>query len=68
MVEKMERWNILKVALIDKGYSLYQFQYSYDMDEGFNAWFCKIGKSDTHVITHNESVQKDIIYYNEKTS
>jgi len=46
----------LKVAIIGKRYTLWQWQYSYDSPEGFHAWFSKDGKN-IEVVTQNQKIQ-----------
>jgi hypothetical protein len=56
----MEQWQIIKAALIEKGYKLWQMQFSYDTPDGYHAWFWKDDKQ-VEVATHNEDIQKDIV-------
>jgi hypothetical protein len=63
-IETVEQWEILKKTLKEKGYRLWQMQYSYDEPQGFHAWFWKSGRSDVKVVTHNKDIQNDIICYN----
>jgi len=56
-------WEMLKLALIEKGYSLYQMQYSYKHHEGFHAWMSK-EDSQVEVITHEESAEENIVKIN----
>jgi acetyl-CoA carboxylase alpha subunit len=56
----MEQWQILKTALIEKNYKLWQMQFSYDAPEGFHAWFWRDDKR-VEVATHNKDIQKDIV-------
>ena len=60
-IETIEQWQILKAALIEKGYKVWQMQFSYDMPEGFHAWFWKDGSQQVEVATHNLNIQKDIV-------
>ena len=46
----------MKVAIIGKRYTLWQWQYSYDSPEGFHAWFSKDGKN-IEVVTQNQKIQ-----------
>jgi hypothetical protein len=48
-------------ALKDKGYTLWQMQYSWDLPEGFLCWFMKAGKDDIEIHTKNADVQKALI-------
>jgi hypothetical protein len=60
MVETMERWEIIKNAIIEHNYKLFQMQHSYNAPEGFHAWFWK-GNKRVEVATHNKEVQRDIV-------
>lgn len=60
ITETLEQWNVLKGALKEKGYALWQTQYSTDYPEGYHAWFMKDGNN-IEVVTHSEEVQNDII-------
>lgn len=62
-IESMEKWLILKQAIIEKGYKLFQMQYNWDMAEGFIATFYK-GNKDVEVITHNKDIEDDIVNSN----
>ena len=59
-IETMEQWQILKAALIEKGYKLWQTQYGYDSPEGYHARFSKNDKQ-VEVATHNKDIQNDIV-------
>jgi hypothetical protein len=63
-IDIYENWIILSEAMKEKGYSLWQFQYSADMPEGFHAWFWKKQKDLVEVITHNKDIQDAILNYN----
>ncbi|HRW13369.1 MAG TPA: hypothetical protein P5549_09620 [Syntrophomonas sp.] len=60
IIETIEQWHILKAALIEKGYKLWQTQFSYDAPEGYRAWFWKDDKQ-VEVATHNQEIQSDIV-------
>jgi hypothetical protein len=62
-IETMEKWLILKQAIIEKGYKLFQMQYGWDMSEGFIATFYK-GSIDVEVITHSKEIENDIVNSN----
>ena len=64
-IETIEKWHILRVAMVEKGWYLWQFQFSYDHKDGFHAWFRKEGKPEVEVNTFNQDVQESIIEYNE---
>lgn len=59
-VETWEKWLILKQALIEKSYKLWQMQYSWNQSEGFIAGFYKQDKN-VEVITHIKEIQEDIV-------
>ena len=59
-IETLEHWQILKTALIENKYKLWQMQFSYDAPQGFHAWFWK-GDKQVEVTTHNINVQMDIV-------
>lgn len=63
-IETMEKWNILAAALHEKGYRLWQMQYSWDDKEGFHGWFLHAEKLDVEVITHNGDVERAIVAFN----
>ena len=63
IIESLDNWNILKQALINKGYRLWQMQYGYDRPEGFHAWFMKDDKN-VEIITHDKAVQEDMVSSN----
>jgi hypothetical protein len=58
-VEDMDKWLILKAALIEHGYKLWQTQYDADSPEGYHARF-SIGDKDVEVITHIREIEIDI--------
>jgi hypothetical protein len=62
-VENMNKWLILKQAIIDKGYKLFTMQYRWSEPEGFIATFYK-GDKDVEVITHNEVIEHDVVNSN----
>lgn len=63
-VEKIEEWAALSKVLKEKGYRLWQMQFSWDMPEGFHAWFWRAGiEKDYEVLTHSRLVQDTIIDY-----
>ena len=64
VISTIEQWQILKAAMKEKGYTLWQMQYSAEDKQGFHAWFYKTGKKDVEVVTHNADVQECIIRYN----
>lgn len=59
-VENMEKWIILKEALSSQGYKLWQFQYNWDLPEGFIAGFYK-GSDRLEIVTHSKEIEDDII-------
>jgi len=59
-VESLDKWELFKTELIEKGYKLWQMQYGYDSPEGFHAWFWK-GNNQVEVVTYDRDVQKDIV-------
>ena len=60
IIESLDNWYILKQAILDKGYKLWQMQYGCGCPEGFHAWFLKDGRN-VEVITHNRDIQIDIV-------
>ena len=64
-INTIEKWHILRQAMVEKGWSLWQFQYRYDSPEGFHAFFIKEGKPDVEVKTFNQEVEESIVGYNE---
>lgn len=61
-VRSMDEWLTLKAALSEKGYALFQTQYSAKLVEGYHAWFITPA-SRVEVITHNIEVQQAIVKY-----
>lgn len=59
-IEHMDKWLILKQAIKEKGYALWQMQYSWDNPEGFIVGFMKHDKRLT-VITHNKDIEDNIV-------
>lgn len=64
VINTLEQWQILKTAMKEKGYALWQMQYDVLDKKGFHAWFSKSGKKDVEVVTHNADVQECIVRYN----
>jgi hypothetical protein len=60
VIENLDDWYILKLAIIEKNYRLYSMQYRWTESEGFHAWFFKDNKN-VEVVTHCKEVQDDII-------
>jgi hypothetical protein len=58
-IESMETWLVLKQLIVEKGYSLWQMQYSWNQPEGFIAGFMR-GDKWLEVTTHNKEIEKDI--------
>lgn len=68
IIESMPHWNQAKKYLIENAYSAWQWQYRWNHEEGFHAWF---GNSETvsendriEIITHCEDVEKAIVKFN----
>ncbi|HBT65314.1 MAG TPA: hypothetical protein DEB10_11720 [Ruminococcaceae bacterium] len=59
--EHMEKWLLMKKALKEKGYSLWQTQYDWDSPEGYIAGFMKDDKR-LEIVTHNKEIEADIIH------
>lgn len=59
-IDDMDKWLILKAALIEKGYYLWQTQYDVDSPEGYHVGFMKDDKR-LEVITHNRDIADDIM-------
>ncbi len=64
VIDTLEKWNILAYAMKEKGYRLWQMQYSWDSPEGFHAWFSHPIKQNVEVVTKNIEVEKAIVKYN----
>lgn len=58
-VEKMETWLTLKRRIIEKGYTIWQTQYSWDLPEGYIVGFMR-GDKRLEVVTHNREIAEDI--------
>ncbi|EPR12469.1 hypothetical protein [Ruminiclostridium papyrosolvens] len=63
IVEDMEKWDILKAAMLEKGYVPYSWQYSLNQEEGLHIWFYK-RNSDllkrVEIVTHKQAIADDI--------
>lgn len=59
-IESLEKWIILKEALMSQGYKLWQFQYDWDHPEGFIAGFIS-GSKRVEIVTHSKAIEDDII-------
>jgi len=59
-INTIDQWESLKTELIQKGYKLWQMQYSYDSPEGLHVWFLK-KDNQVEVVTHVKEIQKDIV-------
>lgn len=59
-IEHMDKWLILKQAIKEKGYVLWQMQYSWDNPEGFIAGLMKDDKR-LEIVTHSKEIEGDII-------
>ena len=57
--EHMDKWLPMKQAIKDKGYTLWQTQYGWDLPEGYIARFMK-GDKRLEVVTHNREIAEDI--------
>jgi hypothetical protein len=62
IIQNREEWQILKAALAEKGYTLFQLQYDAKEAEGFRAWFVTSERR-VEIITHDSDVQKAIVKY-----
>lgn len=58
-VEKMETWLAIKQRIIEKGYTLWQTQYSWDQPEGYIVGFM-LGDKRLEVVTHSREIAEDI--------
>jgi hypothetical protein len=58
-VKSLEQWVKLKQELIEKGYRLWQWQYSWNLEEGFHAFYFN-GKVDVEIITFLKAVEDDM--------
>lgn len=63
IIETIEKWKVAEAYFREHDYRFWQSQYSWDMDEGFHAWFFN-GQKDVEVVTHNEEIQRMIIAFN----
>lgn len=61
-IDTMEKWEILKDAMKEKGYTRFQTQYGCDTPHGFYARFFKSGKI-VEIHTDNPEVQAAIYKY-----
>ncbi len=59
IVEDYNKWEILKAAIIENEFVLWQWQHSAEHSEGFHAWFTKDGK-DFEIITHNPKIEESM--------
>lgn len=59
-IESIETWLALKHLIIEKGYMLWQMQYSWDSPEGFIVGFMKDDKH-LEVVTHSKEIEDDIV-------
>lgn len=59
-IESFEKWIILKEALVAQHYKLWQFQYNWDLPEGFIAGFIS-GDKRVEIVTHIKDIEDDII-------
>lgn len=59
-IEDMDNWLILKAAIIENGYMLWQTQYDVHNPEGYHVGFMK-GDKRLEVITHNKEIADDMI-------
>ena len=63
IIEDIEKWDILKAAMKEKGYRPYMWQYSVRSEEGLHIWFYKKNSNflkRVEVITHNKAIADDI--------
>lgn len=63
-IETIEKCNRFLDNLRANGWGLWQMQYSWDLPEGFHAWFGKVGEEEIEIVTHNEEVEKAIVMFN----
>lgn len=64
IINTMEKWDVAAAYFLEKGYKVWQMQYSWDHPDGFHAWLFVSGNSDIEICTHNEHVQNSIIKFN----
>lgn len=58
-IETIDKWLIIKQAIIDKGYTLWQTQYDTDALEGYIVNFIK-GDKTLEIVTHNKEIALDM--------
>lgn len=58
-IEKMKTWLDLKRIIIQKGYALWQTQYSWDQPQGYIVGFMKDDKR-LEIVTHSREIAEDI--------
>lgn len=62
-IKTVEQWIKYYCKLKEKGYYLWQMQYSIYDTEGFHVWFAASGKPDYEIVTYNAEVYNEIIRY-----
>ncbi len=63
IIEDMEKWNILKAAMLEKGYVPHCWQYSVNQEEGLHIFFYKRNSNflkHVEVVTHKQAIADDI--------
>lgn len=58
-IEQMESWLALKQRIIERGYKLWQTQYSWDQPEGYIVGFYKDDRR-LEIVTHSREIAEDI--------
>jgi len=58
-IETMDKWLIMKQAIIDMKYTLWQTQYDTESAEGYHVGFIK-GDKRLEIITHNKEIALDM--------
>lgn len=61
----MQKCHEFIAAAHEKGYTLWQMQYSCDNSAGFHARFMN-GEKNIEVVTFDEQVQKALVQFNDK--
>lgn len=62
-INTMPKWEEVSAKLKDRGYTLWQTQYSSDQPMGYHArFFCK-GMPEVEIVTHNPEIEALIIKF-----
>lgn len=63
IIEDIEKWNILKAAMKEKGYKPYTWQYNVNQEEGLHVFFYRKDSEilkHVEVVTHNKVIAEDM--------